>query len=46
MAGETICIERLTPLIGAAMRGVGLAQPLDDETFEVIHHVFTLGGAP
>ena len=37
MAYRRIEVDPLTPAIGAEIRGVDLAQPLDDETFAEVH---------
>jgi taurine dioxygenase len=37
MAYQAIQVEKLTPLIGAEVRGVDLSLPLDERTFKEIH---------
>jgi taurine dioxygenase len=34
---DTITVDKLTPIIGAEIGGVDLAQPLGNQTFEEIH---------
>jgi hypothetical protein len=37
---ERIAVEPLSPTVGAEIRGVSLAEPLDDATFREIHAAF------
>ena len=41
MAYQAIRVDKLTPVIGAEVHGVDLAQPLDERTFKEIHEAFT-----
>jgi taurine dioxygenase len=37
MAIQTLTVKRLSPIIGAEIHGVDLSQPLDDDTFQMVH---------
>jgi taurine dioxygenase len=41
MAYQAIRVDKLTPIIGAEVHGVDLAQPLDERTFKEIHEALT-----
>ena len=37
MSDQALTIEKLTPHIGAEVRGVDLSRPLDEPTFKRVH---------